>query len=319
MKTYRFANGDLMPMLGLGTWKSEPGEVGQAIQTAIKLGYRHLDCAPIYQNEPEVGQAIAEGLSASGLNREDLWITSKLWCDAHARKDVRPALERTLKDLRLDTLDLYLVHWPVALKIVERDGELTETYSSLEEQPLEETWAGMEEVLQAGLCRHIGVSNFSIKKIKAVSNSANVLPEVNQVELHPYLQQGSLVGYCQEHDILVTAYSPLGSKDRPESMQKTGEPTLLEDPTILTIAKNHQATAAQVLIQWALARGTSVIPKSVNPARLRENFDAMSLQLTESELQKIAALDRHRRYVLGDFWTTEGSPYTLQSLWDEAP
>lgn len=305
-----------MPALGLGTWKSEPGEVGAAVREAVRLGYRHFDCATIYGNQAEVGAALAECFSAGLVRREQLWITSKLWNDRHREPDVRPALERTLADLGLEYLDLYLIHWPVAQRKGVLGPESAADFLSLEEVPLAETWRGLEAAQEAGLCRHIGVSNFSVAKLSALAEGARVAPEMNQVELHPFLQQADLVAWCHAHDVAVTAYSPLGSPDRVASLRAPDEPDLLADPRVGAIAARHDASPAQVLLAWALARGTAVIPKSVNPARLAQNLAAAELVLTPAELLELAGLDLGRRFVSGEFWVLEGGPYTLANLWD---
>lgn len=307
-----------MPILGLGTWKSEPDEVYRAVKEAIRVGYRHVDCATIYGNEAEVGRALEESFREGIVDRDEVWVTSKLWNDSHAREDVRPALENTLSDLRLDALDLYLVHWPIAFEKGVDFPRSGDEILSLEERPLEETWAGMRAVREAGLTRHIGVSNFSVPKLESLGAAEGRGPEVNQVELHPYLQQPGMLEYCDDAGVVVTAYSPLGSKDRPERLKDDDEPVLLEDPVIAGIAERHGATPAQVLIAWAIQRGTAVIPKSVNPGRIRENFEAAELALSDEDMEEIAALDMHRRYIEGStFAEMDGSPYTVEGLWDE--
>ena len=314
---HTLANGDTIPLFGLGTWKSDPGEVGPAIREAVRLGYRHFDCSPIYGNEPEIGEALADALSATGVARDEIWVTSKLWNNAHAPQDVKPALEQTLLDLRLEVLDLYLIHWPVAqrrdIDFPDRGDQLV----SLDEIPLSTTWAAMEDTVDLGLCRHIGVSNFSTVKIAGVLEGCRIRPEVDQVERHPYLQQRELVDYCRENGLLVTAYSPLGSRDRPERLVEEGEPVLLEDPVVSEVARAVGATPAQVLIAWAIARGTAVIPKTVRPERLAENLAGAELELGEETLARIDGLERHRRYISGAFWAKPGSPYTVEELWDE--
>mgnify|MGYP006280418809 CR=1 FL=1 len=303
--------------MGLGTWKSAPGDVYEAVKTALETGYRHIDCAPIYGNEPEVGRGLAESIDAGVVDREDVWITSKLWNDAHAPEDVRPALEETLDDLRLETLDLYLMHWPVALTPGTDMPSDPSDFVSLDEVPLAETWAAMEELVDAGLVRHIGVSNFNVPKLRSLMVDARITPEMNQLELHPYLQQQEMLSFAQEQDLHLTAYSPLGSKDRPEGMKAADEPLLLEDPTIAEIADRHDATPAQVLIRWAIERDTAVIPKSTSPGHIKENLAAADLDLTDADMEAIAELDRGRRYVQGDMWAMDGSPYTLSGIWEE--
>lgn len=317
MKTLGFANGDQMPILGLGTWKSNAGEVYSAVREALRIGYRHIDCAAVYGNEAEVGTALADSIKEGLVTREQLWITSKLWNNSHAPEDVRPALEQTLSDLKLDYLDLYLIHWPVHI----RKGVLYHKSSAdllpLDQIPIEKTWRILEETAAEGLCRHLGVSNFSVVKLKSLLSHADLRPEVNQIELHPYLQQPEMLTFCRENAIHLTGYAPLGSADRPSRLKVDGEPVLMEEETIREIAREQNATPAQILISWAIQRNSSVIPKSVNPERLRQNFEAAELVLSEDQVRKIDKLDRHRRYISGEFWTMEGSPYTLENLWDE--
>ena len=317
MRSVSFARGDHMPLLGLGTWKSDPGLVGSAVREAIRQGYRHIDCASIYGNEREIGAAIGEAIASGEVTREELWITSKLWCNSHGRENVEPALRRTLEDLQLDWLDLYLIHWPVAIDpTVGFPSSASEVLPPSPER-LRATWAGMEAALDAGLTRHIGVSNFSVRKLQDLMQHARIKPEVNQVELHPLLQQPDLLAFCRAEGIHLTAYSPLGSGDRPAQLKAADEPVLLESPVIAAIAAEHGCSAAQVLLAWHLCRGVSTIPKSVRSARLRENLAAASLELSAAELERIAALDQGVRLVDGSFWLMEGSPWTLQSLWDE--
>jgi alcohol dehydrogenase (NADP+) len=317
MKTLQFKDGDQMPMLGLGTWKSKPGEVYEAVKAAIRCGYRHIDCARIYGNEAEIGKALTESFEAGVVTREEMWITSKLWNDSHAPRDVQPGLEATLKDLQLDYLDLFLMHWPVALKKGASFPLDAGKMISLDKLPVSDTWQAMETLVEKGLCRHIGVSNFSQAKLQSLVEKAQLKPELNQVELHPYLQQNELLDFCRQHGIHMTAYSPLGSPDRPDSLKAEDEPVLMEDPTIVDIANRHQVSPAQVLIAWAINRGTAVIPKSVNPQRIEQNLGAAEVALTDEDMQAIAKLDRHRRYVDGSIWVVKNGPYTLANLWDE--
>lgn len=317
MKMLQFANGDRMPMLGLGTWKAAPGEVYTAVKEALKIGYKHIDCAPIYGNEIEVGKAISESISEGVVTRDQLWITSKLWNDSHALEDVQSALRKTLTDLQTDYLDLFLIHWPVAHKkgiVFPKTGS---EFLSLKELPIAETWKGMEDAREKGLCKHIGVSNFSIAKLQNLLSTAAIKPEMNQVEMHPYLQQPELLQFCKELVIHVTAYSPLGSSDRPPHMKAADEPVLLNDEMISAIAKNVSASPAQVLISWALHRDTVVIPKSSNADRLLQNLQALEVSLSKENMDKILGLDRKRRYVNGAFWQMEGGPYNVKNLWDE--
>ncbi len=317
MRTLKLDNGDPMPMLGLGTWKSAPEETYQAVKAAIHLGYRHIDCALIYGNEAEVGKALSESFKEGVVARKEMWVTGKLWNNAHAPEDVLSGVEKTLADLKLDYLDLYLIHWPVALSNRVRYARSPADFIALDDCPISETWAAMEALVDRGLCRHIGVSNFSAFKLKSLLDGARIKPEMNQIELHPYLQQPGMIDFCRKKGIHLTAYAPLGSGDRPAGLKAADEPVLLADETIITIAERHNATPAQVLIGWAIHRGTAVIPKSVHPERLKENLAGAELSLSKADIQAISGLDRNRRYVGGAFWTVKGSPYTLANLWDE--
>ena len=317
MKTLSFKNGDTIPAIGLGTWKSKPGEVQQAVVEAIRVGYRHIDCASAYGNEPEVGNAIQQMVSEKVIQRDELWVTSKLWNNAHRPEDVAPALKQTLRDLQLDHLNLYLMHWPIALKPGVSFPEKAEDFISLSEVPLIDTWQAIEECMQQGLTQHIGVSNFSQKKIEDLMQQAGIRPEMNQVEMHPFLQQNDLLAFCRDQGILMTAYSPLGSNDRPERVRKEDAVSLLEDETINAIADKHNCSPAQVLIRWAVARDTIVIPKSVNPERIKQNLASMEVTLDEDDRRQIAQMDAHRRYIDGSLWAMEGNDYTVAELWDE--
>jgi len=317
MKTLQFANGDQMPILGLGTWKSEPGDVYKAVKEALRLGYRHIDCAPLYGNEAEIGQALTESFKEGVVSRNQLWITSKLWNSFHAPEDVQPALDKTLADLQLDSLDLFLVHWPVVLRKGVLLPESGSDFIALEDLPITETWPAMEALVDKGLCKHIGVSNFSVAKLRALLKTARVKPEMNQIELHPYLQQPSMLEFCKSNAIHLTAFAPLGSADRPARLKVEDEPILLEEPAIIKIAESRDATPAQLLISWAIHRQTAVIPKSINPERIKQNLNAADLSLSQEDMQEMAGFDRHRRYISGTFWAQEGSPYTIANLWDE--
>jgi alcohol dehydrogenase (NADP+) len=317
MKTFKLSNNDEIPALGLGTWKSKPGEVYNAVREAIRIGYRHIDCAYIYMNEAEIGKALDDAFKAGDVKREELWITSKLWNNAHLVKDVRPALENTLKDLNLDYLDLYLIHWPVALKPGVGFPESADDFLSLDEIPIAKTWEAMEKCAKEGLSKHIGVSNFSIKKIRDLISECEIRPEVNQIEMHPLLAQTDMLEFCEKENIVLTAYSPLGSTDRPQHFKSPDEPSLMENSTVVEIASGHNCSPAQVLIRWAIQRGTSVIPKSVNPSRIKQNFEAASMELTNDDMQKLAELDNHDRIITGGFWNAPAHGYTMESLWDE--
>ncbi len=317
IKAHAFANGDRMPLLGLGTWKSDPGDAYQAVREAIRIGYRHIDCASLYANEAEVGRALRDAMRDGEVTRQDLWITSKLWSNAHGQKNVEPALKKTLADLGLEYVDLYMIHWPIPLKPTAVLPGSAADFMLPSEVPIHATWAGMEAAVGAGLTRHLGISNFSVKKIRELLPHCKIRPEVNQVELHPVLQQPALVAFCASEGIHVTAYAPLGSGDRPAFVKAPDAPVLLENPVIRSIAEAHGCTPAQVLLAWHVQRGISIIPKSVTPSRLRENLAAAQLELSTTELERIAGLDQGCRLIAGAFWAVEGGPWTLPTIWDE--
>ncbi|MCU4154353.1 aldo/keto reductase [Carboxylicivirga sp. A043] len=310
-------NGYALPILGLGTWKSAPGEVYTAVKEAIKIGYRHIDCAAIYGNEKEVGNAIKTCIEEGTVTRDELWVTSKLWNNMHGENNVAPAIQKTLSDLQLEYLDLYLIHWPVAQKKLFVGASKAQHFLSLEEQPIANTWKGMEKAVELGLTKTIGVSNFSVKKLKELIANSSIKPVLNQVELHPYFQQDELVDYCHTNNIHVMAYSPLGSSDRPEGLKAEDEPVLLEDKSIAALASKINASVAQTIIAWDIHRGISVIPKSVNPARLKQNFEAVEIKLSDTDMANIKKVNKDRRYVDGKFWVVPDGPYTIENLWDE--
>lgn len=315
MKTLQFKNGDHLPILGLGTWKSKPGEVRQAVYWAIEAGYRHIDCAAIYQNEREVGQGIADAIGDGLVKRQDLFITSKLWNDSHRHDDVKPALEKTLTDLRLDYLDLYLIHWPIAFKRGVSFATLREEFYTYQDVPLAQTWEGMQDQKMSALTRHIGVSNFNQKKLKEILDLGGEKPEMNQIELHPFLPQQPLVDFCKANDLLVTAYSPLGSPDSRAERHKN-DPRLLENPVVQEIASKHGASIGQVLIAWSIARDIAVIPKSINQGRIIDNLKSADLVLDEQDMKSLSEIGINHRFVDGSFFTGPQSPYKLADLWD---
>ena len=306
MKSVKLNTDYDMPMIGLGTWRSGPGEVYQTVRWAIKLGYRHIDCAPIYGNEKEIGQALPDAVAEGDIKREELFIASKLWNDMHAPEDVLPALKQTLADLQQDYLDLYMIHWPVAQKKGVPMPHRAEDMVSLKDMPLDLTWAEIEKAQQQGLIRTAGVSNFGAKRLGELIEKAEITPAVNQVESHPLLQQNDLIEFCRKNMIAVTAYSPLGS-------QHDGDETdLFRNEIIMEIAGRLNCTSAQVLLAWQLARGVSVIPKTVHEMRLKENFAASAVELDDEDMKKIASLDRGQRFIDGSSFAF--GDYTADSI-----
>ena len=304
-----------MPAIGLGTWKMEDGVATQAVQEAIKAGYRHIDCAAIYMNEGDIGKAFEIAFANQLVAREDLWITSKLWCNRHKPDLVMSALKQTLGDLRLDYLDLYMIHWPIVFRHDLNRPEQGSDFVPLSEIPLESTWQALEECVDAGLCKHLGVCNFNTDNLDLIRSGAKHQPAVNQVECHPYLAQSNLKKYSDQHDMLLVAYSPLGSGDRPERMRDAADPNLFEDATIRSIAENKGCTIGQVILGWLVNRGMVTIPKSSNASRMAENLAAGELVLTDDEMNLMNQLETNHRFVHGKFWEMPGSPYTAAGIW----
>jgi len=315
MKTFTLNDGNTIPAIGLGTWKSREGDAYRAVKEALRVGYRHIDCAWIYQNEAEVGRAIGESLQEGVVSREDLFITSKLWNSFHGPDDVEKGCRETLNALGLEYLDLYLMHWPVAFRPGKVMPDTADDFWPLPEMPLAKTFQAMVQLRNQGLVKSVGVSNFSLTKLEQLVAEAGVIPAVNQVELHPYNPQPELLTYCQGQGIHLTAYSPLGSSDRPPSMKQRNEPTLLENNTIKTTATQEGLTPAQLLIAWAIDRGTSVIPKSTNPDRIAENFAAASHPLSPRTRAALDDIDIRFRYVSPQDWFISGVTYTGESFW----
>lgn len=312
MKVLNFINGDIMPAIGLGTYLSKKNEVYDAVLEAIKAGYRHIDCASIYKNEHEIGKALSYAFSSGMVKREDLFVTSKLWNSDHSPERVEPALRNSLEALQLDYLDLYLMHWPIAFRSGHEQAKDASDLLSPHEMPIELTWQHMELLCRNGLARHIGVSNFTILKLQNLMSVSEIKPEVNQIELHPYFQQSDLVEFCQKNDLLVTAYSPLGSRHL-----INGQDSIANHDTVIRIAIKHNCLPSQVLLAWGMARGTAVIPKSVNPLRIHDNFLSVNVLLDAEDLIDLSKIDQNKRLAKGLYAVLPGGYYTLANIWDE--
>jgi alcohol dehydrogenase (NADP+) len=296
-----------MPAVGLGTWKAEKGQVRAAVHIALQAGYRHIDCASVYQNEDEVGDALDYALSRKLINRSELYICSKVWNNDHAPDRVRAACLRSIKALKLDYLDLFLIHWPVT-------GNVGNTVTP----SLKETWRALESLVKDGYVRSIGTSNFSAKKLAEIMEYAEILPSVCQVEIHPYHRNDALINWCKDNKIHVTAFSPLGSPDSESIFPRKVPAVLLKDPIVNEIAQKVDKNVGQVLVRWALQHGTSVIPKSTNPGRLRGNLDVFDWELSPKDYSRLSSFKFQQRMVNGAMWLNPRGPYkTMEDLWDE--
>eukprot|EP01061_Rhynchopus_euleeides_P011036 TRINITY_DN20609_c0_g2_i2.p1 TRINITY_DN20609_c0_g2~~TRINITY_DN20609_c0_g2_i2.p1 ORF type:complete len:391 (+),score=100.21 TRINITY_DN20609_c0_g2_i2:101-1174(+) len=277
----------VVPIFGLGTWRAEPGKVAASVKHALDTGYRHIDMSPRYRNQKEIGEVFRSAFSSGGpLRRSDVFLASKLWNTDHRR--VSEALTETLRDLQVDYLDLWYVHWPVAL-VAGHDSPGDVVRDT--EADLQKTWADMEAEVRRGRVRHIAVSNFNRAQLGEILKTATIPPVANQVELHPYLPQGGLVRFCREHGIQVVAYCPIGSPGNAAHNREDVTPLIRHD-VVVEVARWASLTPAQVMLKWAMQHNVSVIPKSVTPSRIEENFGALvePRQLSEDELQQVSSV-----------------------------
>lgn len=314
------ASGAKLPAIGMGTFGSDhvaPETVAEAVRYAAGIGYRHFDCASVYGNEVCIGRVFRQ-LLRNTLSREELWVTSKLWNDKHGENDVIPSCEKSLADLQLDYLDLYLVHWPFpnhhppGCDVTARNPHavpyIHENYMR--------TWRKMEELVDRGLVRHIGTSNMTIPKMNLLLRDARIKPVVNEMELHPHFQQPEFFRFLIERNIQPVGYSPLGSPARPERDRTPEDTSPTEDPAICEIARRLGVHPATVCIKWAIQRGQIPIPFSTNPRNLLSNLSAAASEpLSADDMRVIETLDRNCRLIKGQvFLWKDNQPW--EDLWD---
>ncbi|WWC64964.1 uncharacterized protein I303_107578 [Kwoniella dejecticola CBS 10117] len=295
---FTLPSGDKLPSIGLGCWQSEPEALSRAVAHAIKVGYRHIDGATIYGNE----KALGEGIRQSGIDRKDIWVTTKLWNDDHRPEDVKKACQKSLELLGLDYIDLWLMHYPAATDTNPNDNfdikVLDISYV--------DTWKAMEECVDAGLVRNIGISNYSKIEIENLWKNCRIKPAVHQLERHPYLPQNAFMKYHKEIGLHVTAYSPLGNTN-PSFADRDPLPPIQKNPAVQALAKKYDISPANVLISLQLSEGCSVLPKSVTPSRIEENLKV--LQLTREDIQSIADATKGQRARYCDFSDIIGYRY----------
>ncbi|KAF6827645.1 NADPH-dependent d-xylose reductase [Colletotrichum musicola] len=272
---------DKIPSIGLGTWLSDKGAVAHAVEFALgEVGYNHIDAARIYRNEDETGK----GIKDSGVPREKLWITSKLWNTDHRPEQAAAAIKQSIADLGVDYLDLYLIHWPVAF--VPGSEKLDDTVS------LVETWKTLEEFVKANLTRHIGLSNFAKSDVEKILEVAEIKPYAHEFETHPYLQQQSFVDWHKEKGIEVIAYSPLANTN---PTYRDDIPAIFQDDFWKKVAEKKNVSVFQAVLAWGVARGTSVIPKSTKESHIVSNWKALDVEFSDKELEEIAKQDKKHR------------------------
>jgi diketogulonate reductase-like aldo/keto reductase len=320
VQTRTLHTGAQIPAIGLGTFGSDHvthEQVAAAIESAAEIGYRHFDCASVYSNEDQVGRSLTK-LIGGGIRREELWITSKVWNDMHGEGDVLVSCRRSLTDLHLDYLDLYLVHWP--FPNFHPPGCSVDSRSPDSKPYIHEafmkTWRQMERLVDMGLVRNIGTSNVTIPKLELILRDAEIKPAVNEMELHPHFQQPDLFEYVCANGIVPVGFSPIGSPARPERDRTQDDTVDIEDPVMVEIARNHDIHPATLCVKWAVQRGQIPIPFSTNPRNMHANLQAtVSAPLSNDEMKAISGIDRNCRLIKGQVFLWKDNQ-SWEDLWD---
>ena len=316
----RIKSGALIPGIGLGTFGSDhntPEEIAQAVHDGLRMGYRFIDCAACYGNEAEIGMVFKKAFE-EGLRREELFVVSKVWNDSHEPEEVLASCRKSLLDLQLDYLDVYLVHWPFPnyhAPGCDADARNPDSKPYIHENFMR-TWRAMEELVESGLVRHIGTSNVTVPKLKLILKDAKIKPAVNEMELHPCFQQKELFHFCLENGIQPIGYSPLGSPGRPERDRTPEDVSALKSPVIREIAAAHQVHPALICLKWAVQRGQIPIPFSTKRTNLLANLQGVSQDaLTTEELNRIEDVECNSRLIKGQVFLWEGAK-SWEDLWD---
>lgn len=317
---FQLRGGGLIPAQGMGTFGSDHADAAQvavAVSTAIDLGYRLIDCASVYGNEPDMGVVLSDA-QEQGTRRDDLFVVSKVWNDQHSPKDVARAARKSLHDLQLDYLDAYLVHWPFPnyhAPHAAPDARNPDSRPYIHEEFME-TWSAMEQLVDEGLVRYLGTSNVTVPKLELILKDARILPTLNEMELHPTMQQGELFQFCRDHDILPVGYSPLGSPNRPERDRTEADLSDMDMPQVVEVAQQLGVHPAAVCLKWAYQRGQVAIPMSLNPRNMAANLRAITEDpLSPEQMHILRGAERDNRLIKGQVFLWPGSGSWLD-LWD---
>ncbi|MFA9392161.1 MAG: aldo/keto reductase [Prolixibacteraceae bacterium] len=315
------SNGAKIPVIGLGTFGSDNysnEQIAQAVKYAIELGYRHIDCASVYGNEQEIGAVLSEVVNNGTVKREELWITSKVWNDMHSEGDVIKSCKQSLADLQLETLDLYLVHWPFPnyhAPGCDGDARNPDSKPYIHEDYMV-AWRQMEQLVEMGLVKNIGTSNMTISKMELLLKDAKIKPVVNEMEIHPHFQQPELFDYMVANKVVPIGFSPIGSPKRPERDRSDDDTVDIEDPVMVKIAERVGIHPAVVCLKWGVQRGEIVIPFSVTPSKIESNIrGVMGDPITDEEMEAIGEIDKQCRLIKGQVFLWEGAK-GWEDLWE---